>query len=335
MHSSSAAVVRLLLAHHVLPPSAVVNGDLSVIASRRDRYTLHDIHHAGTVVCTVKTALHESARPFLAAEGAILEYLQRHAYLAGIAPRCHARDVNGGFLALEHIAPPERGRSPDLQIDARASANVLASLHRNTVQTELGVTGTLPPIMEAICLGRTPNPQALARLFALSSSPSGILEGVGTTARNWQRHSLIHTDVKREHWLVRVRGETSEPCLIDWELARSGDPAWDVASVLHSYLIDGAPSAQGDHSPVLVPPQGHAFLRQYRDAVGGRVWNRKFEHRIALSVATRSVQTALETLATGGDWGVLETIRTAELIFRDPYRFAEDIMHAADVPHTA
>ena len=332
---SSAAIIRFLLAHGVLPPSAVVDGHVSVVASRRDRFALHEVHHGDAVVCTVKMALHDNARPYLAAEGVVLDYLQRHPCLGGIAPKCRARDPEGFLVAMEHIARPASRACPDLRVHAPASADALGSLHRNTVHAQLGVTSTLPPIFGAVCLGQTTNPRALRRLWTLSSDARSLLNGVQTTAREWQRHSLIHTDVKREHWLLRAPADTRELCLIDWELVRAGDPAWDVGSVVHDYLREAAHAATGDPARIRVPRDGRAFLRRYLTVAGEHVWNHGFHQRIAFSVGTRSVQTALETLATGSEWGVQEVLRTAEVIFRDPDTFAQDIIQAAGAPHAA
>jgi serine/threonine protein kinase len=56
-------------------------------------------------------------------------------------------------------------------------------------------------------------------------------------ARGWRASALLHNDLKSDNVLVSPSGTSVRVCLIDWELATWGDPAWDVASVL-AELID-------------------------------------------------------------------------------------------------
>jgi hypothetical protein len=54
----------------------------------------------------------------------------------------------------------------------------------------------------------------------------------------WQRHALIHFDVKWDNMLVVTRDASSKRTLklVDWEGADVGDPCWDVGSVFAGYL---------------------------------------------------------------------------------------------------
>ncbi|HLA91469.1 MAG TPA: phosphotransferase [Gemmatimonadaceae bacterium] len=57
----------------------------------------------------------------------------------------------------------------------------------------------------------------------------------------WSASSLIHGDVKWSNVLVSVETTSTGPVnvwLVDWESASWGDPAWDVGSAFHSFLLD-------------------------------------------------------------------------------------------------
>ena len=58
----------------------------------------------------------------------------------------------------------------------------------------------------------------------------------------WRPETLIHGDIKSDNILVAAPldgGESEAQWLwiVDWELVQIGDPAWDLGSALHDYLI--------------------------------------------------------------------------------------------------
>ncbi len=54
-------------------------------------------------------------------------------------------------------------------------------------------------------------------------------------AKHWKQTHLIHGDMKWVNLLVKP-GDKPSHYLVDWELADLGDPVWDVAGLLQSYL---------------------------------------------------------------------------------------------------
>lgn len=54
--------------------------------------------------------------------------------------------------------------------------------------------------------------------------------------RDWRADTLIHFDLKWENCLVVGRRKPIMVKIVDWELARIGDPQWDVGTVFSAYL---------------------------------------------------------------------------------------------------
>ena len=100
----------------------------------------------------------------------------------------------------------------------------------------------------------------IAQLF------SGLRQG-------WKVQTLIHGDLKLENVLI---GQDGSIKIIDWELISLGDPAWDVANVLHDFIYTGIFSFQFDDDDFenyfknfleYVMPQLSIFCSSYSSSV--------------------------------------------------------------------
>lgn len=66
-----------------------------------------------------------------------------------------------------------------------------------------------------------------------------FFERIRTAAREWERSTLIHGDLRFNNFLLQRASADSGSAglkLIDWELADHGDPVWDVAAFIQHYL---------------------------------------------------------------------------------------------------
>ena len=79
----------------------------------------------------------------------------------------------------------------------------------------------------------------------------------------WDAQALIHGDMKLDNCLVTVQEATSRRIkIVDWEAMQRGDPAWDVAGILHDVwrqwvlsmptADDISPSAQVENAEYLL-----------------------------------------------------------------------------------
>jgi Phosphotransferase enzyme family len=119
----------------------------------------------------------------------------------------------------------------------------------------------------------------------------------------WRRNALIHGDMKFDNVVVRG-AQTEEQTLyvVDWELADTGDSAWDVASILQAYLTwwigslesvpGGGPGDAAQYPLETIPPAIRAFWKAY-------VSSRRFGVREADEELERGFQTATSWLARG------------------------------------
>lgn len=63
---------------------------------------------------------------------------------------------------------------------------------------------------------------------------------LGSVDKEWQPQCLVHNDVKFNNFLLDYDSEQNKinsVKQIDWELADVGDPLWDVAGIMQSYLF--------------------------------------------------------------------------------------------------
>lgn len=68
------------------------------------------------------------------------------------------------------------------------------------------------------------------------SRHSGIADQITAARSAWQASTTINADLKFANCLWRSRRKQDSAVFLDWELASWGDPAWDGAGILHSFL---------------------------------------------------------------------------------------------------
>jgi len=85
------------------------------------------------------------------------------------------------------------------------------------------------------------NPLITDVLAQILSKPD-LVAGLRRARAAWRPVSLIHGDCKLDNVII---GEGGAIRLIDWEMARLGDPAWDLAALSHRLLIDQGEGAAG------------------------------------------------------------------------------------------
>ena len=134
---------------------------------------------------------------------------------------------------------------------ARVIAPPLAHMHRET--QGLGAAGSalqapIPWGLRVFDGDASPDlwatPQLSRVLSAVAIDPA-MPAAVRRARGAWRTRCLIHGDLKHENVLIRHLGGRTQVTFVDWEMARLGDPAWDLAALFVRQLLADAPSAQG------------------------------------------------------------------------------------------
>jgi hypothetical protein len=198
---------------------------------------------------------------------------------------------------------------------AAALGAALARLHRLPVDSLGQSAGRARPL--ALALHRP----APADYHALSAGGLELVEiiqaepGMGLEIerldRTWEDAHLIHGELKLAHCIVVANdGQAPELQLIDWELAGTGDRAWDLGSVIGAYLGLWLSSIR---DPGAADPGSTARLPlAYMQPYLGKVWRayrsvatldqfaaRALLQRALRFAAVRLIQTAVEELQAG------------------------------------
>jgi Ser/Thr protein kinase RdoA (MazF antagonist) len=123
-----------------------------------------------------------------------------------------------------------------------------------------------------------------------------VVAGVRAARAAWRPMALVHADLKHDN--VLVDPATTQVHVVDWEMARIGDPAWDLAGLTARLLVarDAEPWSAAD-----VAAAKH-LLAAYRAATGLAL--PALAHRLVLFTGTVLLATALQygsTLPAGTD----------------------------------
>lgn len=256
-------VIPFLIDHRLITPEWILDGDLTIRSqARRNRnLRIEGPDGRGYLIKQPDPAVADHHQS-LKAEATFYQSCRQSVRLRELSrwlPPFTLRDDRHGALVVELIpdarpfqASHLEGRPGQLPAGPVAElGRALATLHRLFEQTIL--EGELP---EGWLRDERPwafhlHRPSLSLLSELSPAAARVLQIVqaepGLTARldrladAWRNESVIHGDVKSENLLVAgpssdEPGDGSKLWLVDWEFVQRGDPAWDIAGVLHDYL---------------------------------------------------------------------------------------------------
>lgn len=223
--AESPLVARLLRGRHITEADVPA---LGAQTTTRLRYLVTEIRVGGTPRYVAKAARNPAAVPLLHHEARVLGWVGR------ASPQVSAPRVLQGPLRDRWLLTTHLGAAAAWSVHGETAtqlAALLADLHLSrTAETSPRPAHRLPPSGVPTLL--------LPQLSGAAAHDSGTAGAMAYLQRWWIGGAAIHGDVKWEH----VRGE-QQPGLIDWELGGVGDPAWDVASLLHELCVLGETGA--------------------------------------------------------------------------------------------
>lgn len=135
---------------------------------------------------------------------------------------------------------------------------LMAGWHRATQDTGLWVSPAIGilDMPEALDIASQGRPLATQRLMRGIAEDADFSTCLRTARRAWLDRCLIHGDIRRENWTVsggvsgtREAGpvpRSGQVKVLDWELSGSGDPAWDLGSVVAEVMLETIREQRGD-----------------------------------------------------------------------------------------
>jgi orotate phosphoribosyltransferase/AMMECR1 domain-containing protein len=312
------AAVRLLLDLGLLSVADIVAGQLIIhrIERRNHNFRVQLADGSGFSIKQARTpssAITVRNEALLLASGAE----KRINELGAHTPRiCHYDPIHN-VLVTELI--PGRtlglGPAPLHEINRRhmeALGQALAMIHRAVPpsgiraehQVPLGVSLSRP----SLDLYRDSSGANIQLLAAIQSNER-LCDHLSNLDGSWESSGLIHGDVKLDNIVACDDERRGAIALVDWELAGSGDPRWDVGSalgeLLHMWLVDtvsreleasASPDKERSGAPALeqIRALSTALLESYhRHALEGN--DKDFANECFGFSAARLLQTAYET----------------------------------------
>jgi hypothetical protein len=256
-------VHTFLMAQNLIAPEAVVDGDFETTSTpRRNRNLRATSDGFGSFLIKQpeqgeeqRASLEREARFYVACQGGELTRA-----LDGLMPRVAFADRSAGILVLELVedalplwrhyeARTAEDFPVEVAVDLGRALAVVHSAFEDLSETRTAALEFLPDALPWALELHRPNPRLLAGLgpagndvLKLLQSEPALSRGLEETRGLWQCATVIHGDVKLDNILVRTRtpdgmDDCGAVCLVDWELLQYGDPAWDVGSALHDFMV--------------------------------------------------------------------------------------------------
>lgn len=142
------------------------------------------------------------------------------------------------------------------------------------------------------------------RLLARVQSPA-LADGLGRLAAAWRPDAIVHNDLKFDNVLV-TRQRPFAITIADWETVTTGDPAWDVGSLIGEFLTAWLSSMTADADATIDQMQASAtrplapmlpVIRAYLDTYRRHAdASPEFLYRAVANAGARVLQSAYESL---------------------------------------
>ncbi len=285
-------VLPFLIDHQLITPDWILDGDLTIrsLARRNRNLMIEGPGGRGYLIKQPDRTAPDTHRT-LEAEAGFYEYCRQSASVRELSrwlPPFAIRDDRHGAIVLELLPDAQplqvhhlEGRPGELRAGPSAAlGRALGTLHRLFDETRLGdqpgggwLRDGRPSAFQlhrpSLSLLSDLSPAA-ARVLQIIQAEPGLKELLDHLAEEWRNETVIHGDIKSENILVAgpwsdEPGDGSKLWLVDWEFVQRGDPAWDLAGVLHDYLVFWTGTMPLD--PTLSPPEMVSRARYPLEAI--------------------------------------------------------------------
>ncbi|MGH6613613.1 aminoglycoside phosphotransferase family protein [Sphingomonas sp.] len=235
----------------------IVNGDIQIVSreSRNRAFAVSDARGPGFFVKQHRPDEgHWSGGSTLESEAHIYALAAANDRLAALLPPFHSFDSEHQILVIGLVEPAEtlrarHRRTGTLSLPAaEAIGHALATCH-----IEFGKTLRFGPPNASLAKHRpwilrpdrldphvTPSQSAAqARVISIVQDHPDLIDRLRALEPGWRVNGIIHGDMKWDNCLVTDAGASGDTTvtLVDWEMAGTGDVAWDVGGILQSCII--------------------------------------------------------------------------------------------------
>ncbi len=229
---------------------------------------------------------------------------------------------------------------------ARGQARILSACH--TVPDAATDTSVFPKALPWILQTHqfdanqffVDNPASTSIIKLIKDNPL-LQKELINLADSWKATYLIHGDIKWINFLVEQTEGELRQTLIDWELADIGDPVWDVAGLLQSYIVAWVLSLDNSQPRHYQLPESlkhyemknmqlsaqafldeYLILRQFHKEDRGT-----FYIRVIQFTAARIIQTSLESVTyfTNIEANNMRLIQLAFNMLRNPEKCLQEL----------
>lgn len=353
-------LVRYLIGKGLLTRGEVVDGGLALTMSRsRNRFVMLKRRSGASYFIKQAIETEPGTRETIAREAEIYRGAfgdDRLLPLRELLPRFRLHDSEQGILINDLIPDGETiaavhnglGACP-VDLAARLGA-ALAAYHGIRFVEGAPQAGLFPQQEPWILKlhserdlgGMRRSPAASELVDILLAAPrTGAL--LAELRADWKRDTLIHTDMRWENCLLAPRNQPlalRRLYVIDWELADIGDAAWDVGSMLQSYLAFWIASMPKQADPEAMHAGAKVPLAAIQPAIGA-FWGSyiaasetyrgeaaQFLGRCVRLLAARMMVTAFERCAWASqmDPTALVLVQTALNILERPEPVAVELL---------
>lgn len=274
-------VTPYLLDRGFLTTESIMNDGLKIIDVSRKNRNIKVIrnHNQSYLLKQPNTASHES-RKTIQREASIYTLAQEDSdfkSFSAIVPRILKFDPRLDLLITEFVT---NGKSLNdyiydtsitelPNILASTLGEVIATYHRTFAKcSNSPQLSFLPRTFPSTLYLSHPGPEILSRLSSANlkllklmqqhSELSNLFENL---VNNWHVQTLIHGDIRWDNILaffLNDHNSTVQIKLVDWEFADFGDPAWDIGSVFHDFILFWLYSLRGTANETIEQLLAHA-----------------------------------------------------------------------------
>jgi len=267
-----------------------------------------------------------------AREAAVLALAAHREAVAALVPKRLDWTGDGAVIATE-VAPgapalrdgPAEEQWPGL---VAALAAPLAAFHRATRDLAAPAAArhdTLEgPVPWALRLfdGDSPrelwSTRPLADILSAAAAP-GTVASLRRARGAWRRLCLIHADLKQDNILLDDDATPPRATVVDWEMARIGDPAWDLAGPLSRLLLAAGEVPWTEATEVAL----RLWIAAYAEAA--RLPAPALAQRTVLCSGAWLLMSALTRASLHPPGGALEAVRPVLVAAANAFALAEAV----------